>query len=117
MSSTKKSPVDDANSKLLQQFWTEQLVPAAEALRARGVHFFELRPDAAAKTYYSRPDESEPFFTIEPRECESLLKEMWKRQELPELVELAGSLVALAKPLAPAADVEGDVSPFIYVMF
>jgi hypothetical protein len=117
MSSTEKTPVDDANLKLLHQFWTERLVPAAEALRARGVRFFELAPDAAATTYYSPAVEHDQFFTIEPENCEALLKEMWQRQQLPELAELAGPLAALSKPLAPTADDHGDVSPFIYVMF
>jgi hypothetical protein len=118
MSSTEKPTVDSATRRLLEKFWTQQLLPAAAALRSRDVRFFDLAPDASVKTYYSRHQNVDaPFVALEPADWESLLREMWQREGLPELATLAGPLMALAQKLKLREEEQADVSPFIYVMF
>lgn len=109
---------DKATEALLHRFWVEIMAPAAEALRRRGVEFFGLHPDAGAASYYvAHQPAGSPFYEIEPATCEARLREMWQREGYAELAALAGPLMALAPKLAPRKEDEGDVSPFIYVMF
>jgi hypothetical protein len=112
------SSTDAQVEKLLQKFWVERMLPAAESLRKRGVSFFATGPEAAAATYYHEHVKStSPFWEIEPARAEAELKAMWQREGHAELVNLAGPLIALAPKVEPKAKDEGDVSPFIYVMF
>jgi len=118
MNSTDKSAIDLGTRRLLGKFWTQQLVPAAAALRARGVKFFESGPNPAVETYYCQHQSTDsPFVTLESDQWEPLLREMWQCEELPELAALAGPLMALAQKLKLREEEQADVSPFIYVMF
>src|SRR5690242_12479115 len=119
MSSTdKRTSPDPATQKLLEKFWTGQLVPAAEAVRARNIKFFETHPDATAKSYYTPHKAADsPFTTLEPNEWESKLRALWQQGNLPELANLAGPLMNLASKLKMKDDENADVSPYIYVMF
>ena len=119
MSSTKSAPpADAARQKLIDDFWNAKLVPAAEALRKRAVRFFAPAADPAAPTYWhTHAPAADPFYVLEPDKIESLAREMWTKEGHSELAALAGPLMALAPQLAPDKADEGDVSPFIYVMF
>ncbi len=112
------SSTDPSLDGELHAFFAQRLAPAAEALRQRGVRFFETAPDAAAPSYYvdhaATPD---PFAELEPGRFAELLKAHWAGQQLPELAELAEPLMALAPRVGPKQEDAGDVSPFIYVMF
>ena len=112
------SSIDPGVEKLLKRFFAERLAPAAERLRRRGVNFFETGPTPASPTYYEKHCEAASLFVeIEADSCASIVAETWKRENLPELAELADSLFALAPRIAPIKEDEGDVSPFVYVMF
>ena len=119
MSSTdKKSAADPATQKLLEKFWADRLVPAAQAARQRGIKFFELGPDAATPTYYTKHQSAgDPFSQLEPDQWETKLREMWQKDGLPELANLSKPLMQLAEKLKMKDDTTSDVSPYIYVMF
>ena len=118
MSSTEKPAADPATTKLLDKFWSQQLLPAAEALRTRGVRFFETAPDAKADSYYTSHEPSaDPFIKLEPADWEKLLRDMWQKEGFPELASLAHPLMELAAKLKLRDAEQSDVSPFIYVMF
>ena len=112
------SSTDRGVDKLLRRFFVDSVAPAAERLRRRGVKFFETGPTPESPTYYEKHREAASLFVeIGPDACAAIVGEMWKRENLPELVELAGPLFALAPRIAPTEKDEGDVSPFVYVMF
>ena len=118
MSSTDKAAADPATTRLLDKFWNQQLLPAAQALRARGVSFFEAAPDAKATSYYtSHQSSADPFVKLEPADWEQLMRDMWQQEGFPELAALATPLMELAEKLKLPDAEQSDVSPFIYVMF
>jgi hypothetical protein len=118
MSSTEKSAADPATTKLLDKFWNQQLLPAAQSLHGRGVRFFETAPDPASTSYYTpHKSAADPFVQLEPADWERLLRDMWQKEGLPELTTLAGPLMDLAEKLKLRDAEQSDVSPFIYVMF
>lgn len=118
MSSTEKTPPDGKTQELLHRFWVEKILPTATALRARGVKFFDAGPRPGAASYFiDHQPAADPFYTIEPEQTASLLKQLWARDSAAELTALAEPLIGLAPQLAPRKEDEGDVSPFIYVMF
>ena len=99
-------------------FFDDRLTPCAEALRGRGVAFFALGPDAGASTYWvDRSDRAAPALeTIESPDIVERLIEMWSRQGLTELVDLAAPLLELGEQLKPEDDSD-EIPPFIYAMF
>lgn len=101
----------------LEAFFAERLVPAAESLRARGVEFFPLGPDADAPTYWHRRDDATDYLdSVDPAQTAARLREMWA--EHPELAALVDPLLELAGALARPADEQSpEVSPFIYAMY
>ncbi len=103
----------------LDRFFDKRLVPIADRLRARGVHFFPFGPDPAAESFYVSVDASDPEF-IEldgPDACERALRELWERQQIPELAALAAPLIDLARRLEIREEESGEISPFVYVMY
>jgi len=115
MSST-RNPDPDAR---IDAFFRERLVPAAEALRARGASFFALRPEDRADSFYEpcvHASESE-LQELEADQIAAALVERWTRQGLPELAGLVEPMMTLAREVGPREDESGEVSPFIYVMF
>lgn len=110
------SLIDDTE---LRRFWEERVVPAATRLRERGVVFFPTGPDAEGATWYHGPPQEPPDFVElgDEGECLRQLASLWERQGLPELVELAGPLRALAESLRPVVKESGTISPDIYVMY
>ncbi|WP_420129540.1 hypothetical protein [Longimicrobium sp.] len=110
------SSTDDPQARL-EAFFTGQLVPAAQSLRARGVEFFPLGPDAGAPTYWHRRDDAGDYLdSVDPAATAVRLRELWA--EHPELVALVDPLLEMAAALARPADEQSpDVSPFIYAMY
>jgi hypothetical protein len=110
------SSTDDTQARL-EAFFTERLVPAAQSLRARGVEFFPLCPDADAPTYWHRRDDAGDYLdSVDPAATAARLREMWA--EHPELVALVEPLLELAAAVArPANEQSAEVSPFIYAMY
>jgi hypothetical protein len=102
------------DTKDIDAFWSDRIVPAARALRERGRTFFPAGFEEAPSWY-------EPYTTRPEQELESMgevvqaLEEIWKDDA--ELVALAGPLAALSEQVAPVAGESEDVSPFVYVMF
>ncbi len=112
------SPMDPGDRRLVENFWSQRLIPAAEALRARGVTLLERRPDPQVASYYTPwRGSAVPFTTLEPDAWESMLRRLWLDQGLPELAALAGPLMELSRRLKVPEEEDADVSPFIYVMF
>jgi len=109
------SSTDEA---ILRRFHAEKIVPAAEALRARGVRFFALGPEPEAASWYVELPENEPDFQeIDEAALADALRQRWEAQELPELAALAGPLVELSRSLEVAEEDTPDISPFVYVMY
>jgi hypothetical protein len=110
------SSTDDARREALEAFWDRHMVPAAEALRARGVSFFPLGADASAETYWNaRADGGDYLSALEPGDLEAALRERWA--EHPELLALVGPLLELSARMAERPEESGEVSPLIYAMF
>jgi hypothetical protein len=95
-------------------FFREKLLPAAAALRERGVAFFPLGPDDA-DSWFEAPPAGDPFLTL--GDLETALREHWEAEGLPELAALARSLADLADALEIREQDSADVSPFVYVMY
>ena len=110
------SSTDESRARL-EAFFAEHLVPAAESLRARGVQFFPLGPDADAPTYWRRRGDAGDYLdSVEPAATAERLRAMWA--EHPELAALVDPLLDLASTLARPADEQSpEVSPFIYAMY
>ena len=106
------------DEKILRCFFAENLVPAAEALRARGVRFFPLGPEAETETWYVPVPEGEPdFFEIDEAALAEILHERWEAECFPELAALAMSLLELSGQLEVTEENMPDISPFVYVMY
>jgi hypothetical protein len=116
MSSTNPNAGQPVDRERLRRFFLEQLVPAAERLRKRGVTLFPLGADDAP-SWYADPPSYPELTEIEPASFGDDLKRLWQSKNLPELSELAVALGGLAGELEVVADQSEDVSPFIYVMF
>ena len=110
------SSTDDPRPRL-EAFFARHLVPAAASLRARGVEFFPLGPDAAAPTYWHRREDATDYLdSVDPAQTAARLKETWA--EHPELLALVDPLLELASTLVcPADEQSAEVSPFIYAMY
>jgi hypothetical protein len=106
---------DETGEAELRRFFEERVVPAAAALRGRGVSFFPLVPDRTATTYWTaRPSDAGYIFQI----GENLAGElhlMWR--EHPEIQALADDLARMADAMAERRDQSAAVSPFIYAMY
>ncbi len=102
----------------IRRFFRKRLTPTAAKLRARGLRFFPMGPEPEAETWYveGEGDESE-FVELEVEACEEALRELWERQDLPELAALAAPLLDLAKQLEVAEEDSSEISPFVYVMY
>jgi len=101
----------------LQAFFREQLTPAAEALRARGVELFALRPDPAASSYWEAPAPGEDFAELDPDAIANALAERWGELGLDELRALVEPLMGIARELEVTEEPTSEVSPFVYVMY
>jgi hypothetical protein len=117
MSSTERKgdALDDATRARALAFFRDKIVPAAEKLRARGVRFFPLGPDAEEGSWFV------PYSAATDEEIDAegpsagRLEVLWA--EHPELAELARPLFALAEEIHRAATEESELSPCMYVMF
>lgn len=110
---------DAARDHLLADFYSRHLVPAAQALRARGADVFPVGPEENSESHYlERDGTSDYVLAYDGDRFGSDLAQRWSTGGFPELLELVEPLVALAQQLedvrAPGDD---DVSPFIYAMF
>ena len=107
-----------SDEKALKRFFAEKLVPAAEALRGRGVGFFATGPDGDAASWYEPPPDAEPDFeAIDESALDRALRERWGAEGLPELVALAALLLELSRTLEIAEVETPEISPFVYVMY
>ncbi|MGQ0715205.1 MAG: hypothetical protein ACT4PJ_16010 [Gemmatimonadaceae bacterium] len=106
---------DDARERELERFFHERLVPAAEALRARGVRFFDLAPDRSQSSYWNRRPEGEGYIFQIGDDVAGELRELWRGHS--ELQALADELAAMTRALAERREESADVSSFIYAMF
>ena len=101
----------------LRRFFQKRLIPVADKLRARSFRFFPLAPEPDMDTWYEGPPSEPKFTSLDVDECEAALRDTWANQDLPELVELAGELMDLARQLEIHEEESADVSPFVYVMY
>jgi hypothetical protein len=99
----------------LRRFFEDRIVPAATALRDRGVSFFAMAPESEATTYWTeRSQDAEYVFQI-GEDLGGEMHLMWR--EHPELVALADDLARIARAMVETRDQSGEVSPFIYAMY
>lgn len=110
------SSTDDED---LRRFYEDRIVPAAEALAARGIRFFPMGPEPDESTWYEdAPTEPPELMPLgDQRECLLRLRDRWERQGLPELVELVDPLVRLAERLQPPEEEPAEISQYVYVMY
>ena len=106
---------DDAQERALRQFFQDRIVPAAEALRARGISFFALEPDRATTSDWKARPRGEAYIFAIGDDVAGELHTMWR--EHPELQALADDLAAMTRALAERREESADVSSFIYAMF
>jgi hypothetical protein len=112
------SSTDAAIERSLRRFFQEKLTSAANRARARGIDFLSPPQTAAPDSYFVLCKKPESLFvSIEPASCQMIVHEIWRRDGLNELADMAGELFALAPMLTPREDAEHDVSPLVYVMF
>jgi hypothetical protein len=109
--------MNSTDERAVRRFFTERLVPAAEALRARGVRLFPLGGEAERESWYEGPPAEPDFVTLGEAEVEAALREHWRARGLPELAALAGPLLELAASLEVHEEQTPDISPFVYVMY
>lgn len=109
--------MSSTDERRLERFYRTRLVPAAEALRARGVSLFPLGPDDASESWYVGPPREPKFATLEVEACEDALRELWQENDRPELAALAEELMEIARRLEVRDEDSADVSPFVYVMY
>jgi hypothetical protein len=107
------SSTDD--ERRVQRFFDERIAPAAARLRARGVAFFPLGPEPGAASWYSGPPEGPDFQPLQPADLAAALRAQWS--DVPELEALADPLVLLARSLEVQDEDDGEISPFVYVMY
>ena len=105
------------DTRAIEVFYERHLLPAAEALRERGVRFFPRGPEPDAESWYEAPPTGPDFRSLDASEIEAALRSLWEGQSLPELAELAAPLLELARTLEVDEEQTGDVSPFVYVMY
>lgn len=110
--------MSQTDAEQLRAYFADELVPAARALRERGVTFFAQRPDGHADSWYVDAATAEPdLFEVEADDAERTLREMWLSEGVPELAALAASLMQLAGDVRLDEDQSAEVSPFMYVMY
>ncbi len=111
------SLTDEQKKERVRAFFKEKLVPAAEKLRKRGIRFFPLGFEEQS-TWYAKCASCVPELDeLSGENVELRLRHLWETESLPELAELAGPLVQLAKDLEAKPDDKGEISEFIYEMF
>ena len=116
MSSTDDRSDSSMSQRRLREFYRQRLIPAADALRRRGVTFFPLEADDQQSWYLPRPSEPE-LMDITPEAFSDELEKIWRAKGMSELADLSKELGALARELEILGEENNDVSPFIYVMF
>lgn len=116
MNSTKSLVETDT----IEVFFTEELLPVAQALEEAGKSLFPAGPDPASASYYvERAPTPAPaqVFEIDPARLPGALAELWKTEGFPELAGLAESSGRMAEALRESIEPDASVSPFLYVMF
>lgn len=96
---------------------------SAEVANGTSRALFALGPESGKGTYYARRRETTmspgDFELMEGCSRESIeegLRTMWERRN-PEMARLAPVVSRLAVELHQGREIEGELSPFIYVMF
>lgn len=122
------SSIEDGKLRELgSAFFDDVLMPMAGRMRASGATPFLLRPDAARATYYvprARRSMTHDDFTapscLDFEEFEQRLAAHWSALGRDALAAEAGRVADLARAahatFAPDEQ-DGEVSPYIYVMF
>lgn len=112
------SSTEESQKEKLRRFFKSELIPAADALRKRGVELFPLGPDPDRESYWEPAPENEPdFIEVAPEDFGAGLEARWNAEELPELAALAASLMTLANELEIHQEQSEGLSPFVYVMY
>lgn len=106
---------DDRRERELRRFFHERVVPAAAAMRERGVSFFALAPDRTQTSYWSERPRGEGYIFQIGDDLEGELRELWRDD--PELRGLADDLADMTRTMAEPRQESADVSSFIYAMF
>ena len=106
---------DDTRERELRRFFDERIVPAAEALRERGVEFFALTPDRTQSSYWQTRTRGEGYVFQISDELAGELHTLWR--DHPQLQALAEEIADMTRALAERREEPADVSSFIYAMF
>jgi hypothetical protein len=111
------SSTDKSIERTLRHFFQEELSPAAQRAKARGVNFLSHETIGPESFFAKCEKPASLFVSIDPASCQSFVHDTWRRAGLHELADLSDELFALAPMLVPPEDAEHDVSPLVYVMF
>jgi hypothetical protein len=106
---------DETRAEELRRFFHDRIVPAAMALRERGVELFALAPDRAQRSYWHDRPRGEGYVFRIGEDLAGELHAMWRDQ--PELQALAADLAGMSAVTSERAEQTTDVSSFIYAMF
>jgi hypothetical protein len=102
----------------LARFHAERILPAADAVRARGVELLAPGRDPEAATYWvARAPGAGLVVRMERARIAYELARRWEARGLPELAALGGPLMELSAALAEAVEEPQEVSPFIYTIY
>jgi hypothetical protein len=108
----------EISDSTLARFHAEHILPAADAVRARGVEPLAPGRDPEAASYWiRRAAGAELVVRLDQTRLADELARLWEARGLAELAALSGPLVELSEALAEAADDPQDVSPFIYTIY
>jgi hypothetical protein len=106
---------NETHERDLSRFFIDRIVPAAVALRERGVEFFALAPDRMRTSYWQARHKGESYVFEISDDLASELHQMWR--EYPELRAVADDLARMTELLAERREESAEVSSFIYAMF
>jgi len=102
----------------LARFHTERILPAADAVRGRGVELLAPGRDPQAATYWvPRAAGAELVVRLDQARLADELARLWESRGLGELAALSEPLMELSDALAERVEDPADVSPFIYTIY
>jgi len=107
--------MNSTSGERTRRFFFQELMPVASELKEKGETFFPVEPDGTAATYFSRREK-----TGVDREDFAIPEADLRRAchpATPGAERLSAGLEELRESLYQREEQDGEVSPFIYIMF
>jgi hypothetical protein len=118
------SSTDQQKVEAIRAFFSKELMPLAQRLKAAGRPNFPTSADPAATTYFKTRTQttmSKGDFVVigveSPSAFAQAMQARWQGSAFPEMASLAPTMGKLAELLRGEPEKDEEVSPFIYVMF